>query len=183
MVAKLKRDRYASLASNVRDSFDVGLGPRQGAELTLNALTRGGGARSARPWPSRALECICARARARACPASLLTTAFPSRATKYGRRCVSRTRPSPRCRRRCRWCCASNSTGRRFSATNGAGHPKTGFARNPEVGGQNSDCSGNERSDDDYGDDYGKRSIIFALTIIFSQIFVSLNSLRAILSL
>jgi hypothetical protein len=39
-VAKFKRDRYASLASNQTGTFDVEIGPRQGRELTINALTR-----------------------------------------------------------------------------------------------------------------------------------------------
>lgn len=42
-VAKIKRDRYASLASTYRDTFDVEIGQRQGTALTINAVTRGRG--------------------------------------------------------------------------------------------------------------------------------------------
>jgi hypothetical protein len=37
LVAKFKRDRFASVASNQRARFDVETGPRQGDELTINA--------------------------------------------------------------------------------------------------------------------------------------------------
>jgi len=42
-VAKFKRDRFASLASNQTSHFDVEIGPCQGRELSINALTRGEG--------------------------------------------------------------------------------------------------------------------------------------------
>jgi hypothetical protein len=43
-VAKFKRDRFASLAANQTSRFDVEVGPCQGNTLTINALTRHGGA-------------------------------------------------------------------------------------------------------------------------------------------
>ncbi|MBI4028475.1 MAG: hypothetical protein HY360_26045 [Verrucomicrobia bacterium] len=39
-VARSKRDRFASLASNQKSCFDVEIGPQQGDALTINALTR-----------------------------------------------------------------------------------------------------------------------------------------------
>ena len=42
-VAKFKRDRFASLASTYRARFDVEIGPVQGKELRINAVTRGDG--------------------------------------------------------------------------------------------------------------------------------------------
>lgn len=42
-VVRIMRDRYASLASTYRDVFDAEIGPRQGMELTVNAITRGRG--------------------------------------------------------------------------------------------------------------------------------------------
>lgn len=42
-LARMKRDRFASLASTYRSSFDAEIGPRQGTELTVNVVTRGRG--------------------------------------------------------------------------------------------------------------------------------------------
>ena len=42
-VARLKRDRFASLASTYRAAFDAEVGRRQGETLTINAITRGNG--------------------------------------------------------------------------------------------------------------------------------------------
>jgi hypothetical protein len=43
-IAKIKRDRFGSVAANQTSRFDVEIGPRQGDTLTFNALTRNAGA-------------------------------------------------------------------------------------------------------------------------------------------
>ncbi|MHB0935796.1 MAG: hypothetical protein ACYDCO_01240 [Armatimonadota bacterium] len=40
---RLKRDRFASLGANQPDAFDVEIGPKQGKDFTLNAITRNRG--------------------------------------------------------------------------------------------------------------------------------------------